>query len=114
MSRVTFVPTNALELIEAAATREAARAGLIEGRDPAEKPLDVLAQHAVTVAVGGGFDAGELYEEVRSTRAYRDLSPAEVAAELGIPAASVRSRIHYALRSLRERIDPGRVYACCA
>jgi ATP-dependent Lhr-like helicase len=77
VSRVTFVPTNALELIEVAAARAAAAAGRIEGREPADKPLDVLAQHAVTVALGGGFDAVELYDEVRSTRAYRDLSPAE-------------------------------------
>ena len=77
VSRVTFVPTNALELIEVAAARSAATAGLIEGRDPVEKPLDVLAQHAVTVALGGGFTEADLLEEVRTTRAYRDLSPAE-------------------------------------
>ena len=33
---------------------------------PLEKPLDVLAQHLVTVAVGGGFRAAELYAEVRT------------------------------------------------
>ena len=77
VSRVTFVPTHALELIEVAAARSAATAGLIEGRDPVEKPLDVLAQHAVTVALGGGFTEADLLEEVRTTRAYRDLSPAE-------------------------------------
>jgi len=74
---VTFVPTNALELIEVSAARDAAAAGRIEGREPADKPLDVLAQHTVTVALGGGFDPVELYDEVSSTRAYRDLSPAE-------------------------------------
>lgn len=77
VSRVTFVPTNALELVEVAAAREAAALGHIEGREPADKPLDVLAQHAVAIALGGGFDAVELYDEVRSTRAYRDLTPVE-------------------------------------
>jgi RNA polymerase sigma-70 factor, ECF subfamily len=43
----------------------------------------------------------------------RDRSPAEVAAELGIPAGTVRSRVHYALRSLRERLEPGLGCACC-
>ncbi len=43
----------------------------------------------------------------------RDRSPADVAAELGIPAGTVRSRVHYALRSLRERLDHGRVCVCC-
>ncbi len=77
ISRVTFVPTNSLELIEVAAARNAAAAGQIEGREPTDKPLEVLAQHAVTVALGGGFDAADLFDEVRTTRAYRDLSTAE-------------------------------------
>jgi len=77
ISRLTFVPTNALELIEVSGARQAALEGHIEGRSPEEKPLDVLAQHAVTIALGGGFDPGELLEEIRTTRAYRDLSPVE-------------------------------------
>ncbi|MBA3555255.1 MAG: DNA ligase-associated DEXH box helicase, partial [Gemmatimonadales bacterium] len=36
-----------------------------------------LAQHAVTVALGGGFRSHELLAEVRTTWAYRDLSDAE-------------------------------------
>ncbi|MDH5539563.1 MAG: ligase-associated DNA damage response DEXH box helicase, partial [Rhizobacter sp.] len=72
-SRITLVPTNTLELVEAAAARRAAAAGRIECRDTPDKPLDVLVQHLVTVALGGGFDAAELLDEVRSTFAYRDL-----------------------------------------
>jgi ATP-dependent Lhr-like helicase len=72
-SRVTCVPTNALELVEVAAARDAVRAGVIESRLPVERPLDVLAQHVVTVAVGGGFRPDELLAEVRSTRAYAGL-----------------------------------------
>jgi ATP-dependent Lhr-like helicase len=37
----------------------------------------VLAQHLVTVGAGGGFVADELYREVRTTYAYRDLTPEE-------------------------------------
>ncbi|HYW09052.1 MAG TPA: hypothetical protein VE913_18980, partial [Longimicrobium sp.] len=40
---------------------------------PVERPLDVLAQHVVTVAVGGGFRPHELLREVRGTRAYAGL-----------------------------------------
>jgi ATP-dependent Lhr-like helicase len=76
-SRVTCVPTNAFELVEAAAARRALEAGRIEPRTPLEKPLDVLAQHLVTLAAGGGFRAAELYAEVRTAWAYRDLTPAE-------------------------------------
>lgn len=77
VSRVTFVPTNALELIEVAAAREAALIGNIEAREPVGQPLDVLAQHLVTVAMGGGFTPEELLAEVRTTRAYRDLTDTE-------------------------------------
>jgi ATP-dependent helicase Lhr and Lhr-like helicase len=83
-SRVTLVPTNTLELVEAAAARRAALAGEVESRESPSKPLDVLVQHLVTVALGGdldlegqprhGFDADELFGEVRAAFAYRELT----------------------------------------
>lgn len=76
-SRVTLAPTHALELIEVAAARNAAQAGKIEARPPIERPLDLLTQHLVTIALGGGFRPEELLAEVRSTHAYRNLSAAE-------------------------------------
>jgi ATP-dependent helicase Lhr and Lhr-like helicase len=76
-SRITLVPTNTLELVEAVAARRAAQAGLIEKRATPEKPLDVLVQHLVTVALGGGFKASELFSEVRTAHAYRKLTRAE-------------------------------------
>jgi ATP-dependent Lhr-like helicase len=72
-SRVTCVPTHSLELIEVAAARDGMEAGAIESRYPVARPLDVLAQHVVTIAVGEGFDPDELLAEVRSTDAYADL-----------------------------------------
>ena len=72
-SRVTLVPTNTLELVEAAAARRAARAGRVESRASPEAPLDVLVQHIVTVATGGGFEADALFDEVRWAPAYRAL-----------------------------------------
>ena len=73
-SRVTLVPTNTLELVEAAAARRAALAGQVESRVSPAKPLDVLVQHQVTVALGGGFEADALFGEVRSAFAYRELT----------------------------------------
>ncbi len=73
-SRLTLVPTNTMEIIEAAAAREAMLAGRVEERQSPEKPLDVLVQHLVTVALGGGFRPDELYLEVRSAWAYRELT----------------------------------------
>jgi ATP-dependent Lhr-like helicase len=98
-SRITLVPTNTLELVEAAAARRAAAAGRIERRPAPDKPLDVLVQHLVTVALGGGFAAdpaarakfaaessdrggfaaGDLHGEILSTHAYRNLTPEEFA-----------------------------------
>lgn len=73
LSRVTCVPTNILELAEVAAARDGVESGRVESRLPVERPLDVLVQHAVTVALGGGFRPEELLREVRSTRAYAGL-----------------------------------------
>jgi ATP-dependent Lhr-like helicase len=77
VSRVTCVPSHALEFVEAAAARRAAMAGRIESRQPVDRPLDLLTQHLVTIAAGEGFDAEALKAEIRSTRAYRDLTDAE-------------------------------------
>jgi ATP-dependent Lhr-like helicase len=76
-SRVIGVPTHALELVEFAAARQAAQRGQIEARPPLNKPLDVLAQHVVTIAAGGGFRAPDLFAEVRTAYAYRDLTEVE-------------------------------------
>jgi ATP-dependent Lhr-like helicase len=77
VSRCTVVPTNALELVEAAAARQAAAARHIESRKSPDKPLDVLVQHLVSMALGGGFDPAEMYAEVRTAHAYRALSREE-------------------------------------
>ena len=72
-SRITVVPSQALELLEAAAARRAASAGRIERREPPPWPLDVLVQHLLTLAVGPGFDPDALYEEVKTAWPYREL-----------------------------------------
>ncbi len=76
-SRITLVPTNTLELIEAVALRRAVASGRIESRQPPEQPLDVLVQHLVTVALGGGFNPQALWREVRQAHSYRRLCRAE-------------------------------------
>ena len=72
-SRVTLVPTNTLELVEAVAVRRAVAAGQVEPRRAPEQPLDVLVQHLVTVALGGGFTADALYDEVCRAHSFRHL-----------------------------------------
>ena len=73
-SRATLVPTNALELVEAAAARRAVAARRIEPRTAPNKPLDCLVQHLVTIAAGTGFVADELFDEVRTAWSYRELT----------------------------------------
>jgi len=77
VSRVTLVPTQSLELLEAAAAIQAVKDRDIESRPVPDKPLDVLVQHLVTVALGGGFTSAALYGEVRTAWSYRDLTPEE-------------------------------------
>lgn len=76
-SRVSCVPTHALEMIDAAAARDAAAANRIESREGIRDPLDVLAQHLVTLSIGTGFRSQELYDEVRTARAYAELTREE-------------------------------------
>ncbi len=76
-SRLTLVPTNSLELLESIAAQDAVLARAIEPRLSPHKPLDVLVQHLVTVALGGGFTADALQAEVKTTFAYQDLTQQE-------------------------------------
>ncbi|HOB67083.1 ligase-associated DNA damage response DEXH box helicase [Ottowia sp.] len=73
-ARITLVPTHSLEIVEGAAAREAVQAGQIESRHSPQAPLDVLVQHLVTVALGGGFTPDALLAEVRRTAAYARLT----------------------------------------
>ncbi|WP_420575551.1 ligase-associated DNA damage response DEXH box helicase [Ekhidna sp.] len=77
VSRIYFVPTHSLELIEGAALRTAIAEGKFEQRKPLEKSLDVLIQYLVTLAVSGGFRPLELLEEIKQTYCFRLLTAEE-------------------------------------
>lgn len=74
VSRATIVPTLALELVEAVAARHAVAKMQLEPRPSMRLALDVLAQHLVTLAVGGGFEAADMLREVRTTHAFEHLT----------------------------------------
>lgn len=76
VSRVTCTPTHSFELLEAAAARVAIGERRVESRSAPRAPLDVLVQHMVTVALGGGFEPDDLLAEVRTTWSFRDLDAA--------------------------------------
>ncbi|RIW14441.1 ligase-associated DNA damage response DEXH box helicase [Algoriphagus lacus] len=77
-SEIYFVPTNALELIEAAALRDAIEKEEAESQFPPELPYDVLIQFLVTLAVGKGFNRDFIFQIVKRTLSFRNLSPDEM------------------------------------
>ena len=92
---VICAPTHALELAEYAAAREALRDGEVESRPPPTLSLDVLAQHCVTLALGGGFDGDALYAEVRGTHAFAALDPTQWQAVLAFIVQGGAALQHY-------------------
>jgi ATP-dependent Lhr-like helicase len=73
-SVIHFVPTHSLELIEAAALRSAIADNNIESRIPYIRSFDVLVQYLVTLSISGGFDAGQIYEEVKKTFSFESIT----------------------------------------
>lgn len=73
-SKIYFVPTHAMELLESAALQDAIANNYIEEREPYENPLDVLTQYITTIAAGEGFYPNELKQEIKKSYAYRNLS----------------------------------------
>ncbi len=77
VSRIYFVPTHSLELIEVAALKEAIKTKTIESREPLPLTFDVLVQFMVTIALGGGFREAELYRVVKRTFAFGEMTESE-------------------------------------
>ena len=66
-----------MELIEYAAARKSMAKGKIEEREPLNAPLDLLAQHLITLALGGGFKEAETISEIKTAWSYRNLTRQE-------------------------------------
>ena len=76
-ARLFCVPTHALQVFEIQAAKQALEAQDVEAPAAPFKPLDVLAQHLVTLALAGGFEAQATYQEIITAPAYRDLTQTE-------------------------------------
>ncbi|MES2568077.1 MAG: ligase-associated DNA damage response DEXH box helicase [Bacteroidota bacterium] len=74
VSKIYFVPTNSLEIIEGSAIRYAIQENLLESRIPYVRSFDVLIQYMVTLAVSDGFKAEALFEEVKSTHCFESIT----------------------------------------
>ncbi len=77
VSKIHFLPTHSLELIEAAALREAMNRKIVEERLPYMRSFDVLVQYLITLAVSDGFRPEEIYREVTGTFSYASVTEEE-------------------------------------
>ncbi|MBS1512718.1 MAG: ligase-associated DNA damage response DEXH box helicase [Bacteroidetes bacterium] len=67
VSKIYFLPTHSLELVEAAALKQAVEENFIESKPPMILCFDVLIQYLCTIAISDGFYADSTFEEVCST-----------------------------------------------
>ena len=77
ISKIYFLPTHSLELLEAAALKSAMEENLIESRPPMMLCYDVLLQYLNTIAISDGFLPDETYQEIISTYCFQYLTKEE-------------------------------------
>ena len=73
-SIIYFMPTHAMELIEASAMQKAVRNAAVEDRIPYLNSFDVLLQYLTTLAVSDGFYPNEIYPEIKNTFCYQAIT----------------------------------------
>jgi ATP-dependent Lhr-like helicase len=77
VSKIYFLPTHSLELMEAAALKNAIAENIIESRVPMLLCYDVLIQYLSTLAVSDGFDPYKIFQEVITTHCYKEMTEDE-------------------------------------
>lgn len=77
VSKIFFLPTHSLELVEAAALRKAVQIGEVESKIPYIRSFDVLIQYLTTLAVSEGFYPDQIFEEIKSTFCMQSISKEE-------------------------------------
>lgn len=77
LSKIYFLPTHSLELVEAAALKSAIEEQFIESREPMLLCYDVLVQYLGTLAVSDGFLPDMIWKEVKSTHCFSELTEEE-------------------------------------
>jgi ATP-dependent Lhr-like helicase len=76
-SKIYFLPTHAIELMEASAMRKAISLQKMESKIPVIRAFDVLCQYLVSLAVGDGLDDKKVYQEVKSTYCFNSITDDE-------------------------------------
>ncbi len=73
-SLIYFLPTHAIELIEASALKKTVKGEGIEDRIPYLNSFDVLVQYLTTLAVSDGFFPEQIFMEVQGTFCYQAMT----------------------------------------
>jgi len=73
-SIIYFLPTHALELVEASALKRAVKEDVMEDRIPYLLSFDVLIQYLVTLAVSNGFFPKEIFEEIKNVFCFQGIT----------------------------------------
>ncbi len=76
-SVIYFLPTHAIELIEASALQVAVKESAVEDRLPFLNSFDVLVQYLTTLAVSDGFYPEEIFPEIQHTFCYQGITEEE-------------------------------------
>lgn len=76
-SVIYFLPTHAMELIEASALQMAVKKNAVEDRLPFLNSYDVLVQYLTTLAVSDGFYPHEIFPEIKQTFCYQGITEDE-------------------------------------
>ena len=73
-SVIYFLPTHALELVEASALKRAVKEDVVEDRIPYLLSFDVLIQYLVTLAISNGFFPKEIFSEIKNTFCFQGIT----------------------------------------
>ncbi len=97
-----------LNRLRSAKRRDAREQSVVAARPPDALPPDLVARRDTLRSVMDAvLGLPEPYQGVVLLRFFEDLAPTEIAARLGIPAPTVRTRLRRALAQLREQLDDG-------
>ncbi|MCW3093969.1 MAG: ligase-associated damage response box helicase [Ferruginibacter sp.] len=77
ISKIYFLPTHSLELVEAAALKKGIEENYIESREPMLLCFDVLTQYLCTIAISDGFVPAVIIKEIRSTWCFSSITDDE-------------------------------------
>ncbi len=73
-SVIYFLPTHAIELVEASALQKAVQHNIVEDRVPYLNSFDVLVQYLTTLAVSEGFYPNAIFPEIKSTFCFQSIT----------------------------------------